>query len=319
VDERTTARDPKRPDAVTRAAAPALERALRAAHEAGRRAHPDLRLPFEAFAAGAARRPGAPTEVAEALGRAAQGDLFLAIGCEVGAPGAWERFCGTYRERLEALLLARGAGRADAEALAADLLADLALPPPRPGPRTLLGTYDGSGSLFAWLAVILARRRARIAARRPVSLSPGVLADSAATRARPRTGGPADPLDAVLQGETEREVGAAFERAWTGLSDRERLLLVLRHRHGAKQNDIAALLGIGAPRVSRVLDRAVGKLRRALRRLAPAAPASGAGPTLWETLRDAVARHLARNDPARSGALPAPPSTREVPEDPDDA
>jgi RNA polymerase sigma factor (sigma-70 family) len=290
-----------------------LERALRTAYENGRRAHPALTMPFEAFVERAAKRSGSP-EGAAALERAAHADLYLAIGCEVGTAGAWDSFCGAYRSRLEALLLARSMGRAESEAMAADLLADLALPPPRHGTRTLLGTYDGSGSLFAWLSVILARRRAAAAARRPLALSDARLAEASAVRAVA-----ADPLDALLEGEAARGVRTAFERAWGGLSDRERLLLVFRHRHGVKQTDIAALLGIGAPRVSRLLDRAVGKLRRALGGLSAEGARFGGTPSVWESLRDAVGLHLARIDPARIEGLAAPPSKPAPPEDLDDS
>jgi RNA polymerase sigma factor (sigma-70 family) len=187
--------------------------------------------------------------------------------------------------------------RSEAEALAADLLADLALPPPRAGARTLLGTYDGSGSLFAWLSVILARRRASVAARRPVAL-PEEPAGSVCAQA-----GAPEPLDALLDGEATQEFGSAFARAWAGLNERERLLLLLKHRHGVKQADIAALLGIGAPRVSRVLDRAVAKIRKALHRLSTRSEQFGGGRPLWEGLRDVVVRHLARMD-----SLAAPPT-----------
>jgi hypothetical protein len=63
-----------------------------------------------------------------------------------------------------------------------------------------------------------------------------------------------------------------------------------------KQADIAALLGIGAPRVSRVLDGAVARIRRALRGLPASGARLGGAEGLWEALREAVADHLARTD-----------------------
>jgi DNA-directed RNA polymerase specialized sigma24 family protein len=114
--------------------------------------------------------------------------------------------------------------------------------------------------------------------------------DAATSEERVPSRGP-DPLEAVADAETTRDFGRAFSEAWGRLRERERLLLLMRHRDGARQTDIASALGIGAPRVSRLLDRAVLKLRRALRDRM-----RGDGRRLWDVLRDTVAIHLARTE-----------------------
>ncbi len=61
-------------------------------------------------------------------------------------------------------------------------------------------------------------------------------------------------------------MSAAFAEAWRGPTPRERSAVVLRHRDGLPQTSVAASLGVGPPRVTRLLQSAVLKLRLALAR-----------------------------------------------------
>src|SRR5689334_13376613 len=125
-----------------------MPEALRRGYEEGRSVHGPLPLPYEAFVARAlelTRRrvartgpPPEPAEVDEALARAALGDLFLAVACEEGVPGAWDRFAAAFGRTLVGIAVRRGAANAEAEEIAREIPGELFTPPPRGGCRTRL-------------------------------------------------------------------------------------------------------------------------------------------------------------------------------------
>ena len=89
-----------------------------------------------------------PDTVLRALELTSTSDLYLTISCELGLPDAWERVIEVHAARLDGL--ARQLGIVgDAGSIGRDVLADLSRPPASPPPRTRIGTYDGSGTLFA--------------------------------------------------------------------------------------------------------------------------------------------------------------------------
>jgi len=264
--------------------------ALRRAYEDGRREYGDLALDYALFterflcltsrrllAAGVATTDA---NVASALGRAAGADVYLAVACEEGAPGAWETFTQRFMPRIRALATRRGADETEADDLSQQLPAEMAAAPPGGGAKTRLGRYDGSASLFTWLAVICLRRladRRRAAAARPVPA--GHLLDSPA----PARG--SDPSRRASETEQTARFRAVLASAWEGLTSQERLVLLWKHRDGLPQTQIADLLGVGPPRVSRLVNRGVEKLRNAV-----ACSAEGAS---WGALVRAVERHMA--------------------------
>jgi RNA polymerase sigma factor (sigma-70 family) len=282
------------------------ETALAAAYEAGRKADGELAVSLDAYADRAVRlairrlraqsMDPTPRRVAEAIDCAAGADLHLATACEIGTARAWEVLVTRYAPRLRGLAARRGEGPQQAESISSDVLADLALPPPRGGARTLLGTYDGAGSLFAWLALILVRRIAATARRRrPDSL------DAKDDRGDQRadsvpSGHAADPASALLDREAAGIVTTALDAAWDEMTDRERLALLLRHRDGLNGREMAPLLRVGEPRVSRLVAQAIAKLSAAMKArlsLVPASDGRTSGEGLWAALRDAVASRLA--------------------------
>ncbi len=244
---------------------PADELLLRHAHAAGLARAGGLALSFGEFARIVDARVHdrlvaldlEPTteRMAAAVKRLCLEDLVLAIACDRGEPGAWTVLRDEYMPRLVGLATKQGKARADAEDLAESLLADLALPPPRrPAAATLLGTFQGWGSLFGWLATILVRRIAAGARRKsPERLSPDHAAHRAAQHGDPTL--PSDEADVVAV------VSAALRDGLARCTPRERLVLVLKHRDDLPHRDIAATLGVGVPRVSQVLHRAHQRLR----------------------------------------------------------
>jgi RNA polymerase sigma factor (sigma-70 family) len=225
----------------------------------------------------------------------------LARACDAGAPGAWERLQKQYRKRLLGFLRRRGARRGEADQVLEEAWGALAAPPPRGGARTAIGTYDGRGSLHAWMATILWRRltdrwRARSAAARlpAPATQPGLHAR--------------DPADRVADTETARLLGAALEEAWPRLTPRELQAVVLKYRHQLPQTEIATTLGVGTPRVTRLLESATTRLRASIEaRLGPRLgwDADGAGSSgLFEAVERVLARgsvEVARPPDRRAG------------------
>jgi RNA polymerase sigma factor (sigma-70 family) len=292
---------------------------MAAAFRAGRDAHPGLALPPEAYArhaeACASRRlaraglPATPDRIARALETSAASDVFLSTACLGAVPGAWERVQSMHGERLAALGASRGASALQAEQEVGELLSHLAVGDPRSGRPPPIDQYDGTGSLFAWLATCLLRRlAARARERRAAKPLP---AAAALTDERAP-----DPAVSAERSDLEERVRAALRGAVGTLSTQERAALVLAHRDGWSGKEVARLLGVGPPRASRLKAQATEKIRHALLSVLRAEGVRGApDPDTWDALRDAVAAALAtvaipaaggppRGEPA-SGRRPA--------------
>jgi len=246
------------------------------------------------------------------VARAALEDLVLACACEARDVGAWDAFDQLYRDRLVGFAVRRGVSGADADGIVADVFGDLFAPPPRGGARSLLGTFDGSGSLFGWLSIVVLRRIAG-AARTRKAQSLDALEATVSEPATPRPGLPPSPAppDVLHLSESTARFAAAFHRAWEGLTGQERLALVAKHRDGLTQRRAGELLGVGEARASRIVSAAVGKLADSLREAGfPGDDESDA--TVVRALADAIGRRLASSGPLEhlqgvgSAGLPSP-------------
>jgi RNA polymerase sigma factor (sigma-70 family) len=249
---------------------PNTERILRRAYAEGVERYGPLPLPFEAFASAVLERTArrlarsqispTPRRTAEALERAAGRDLYLAIAADQGLGEAWAAFTAAFLPRLKGLAQSSGASEAEAEEAAHELPGHLASPPPGGETRTRIGRYEGGGSLFAWLAVILERRlidRARERKATPLPLDESSGCEPAASAQ--------GPADLAVDGETRRLVSEALGVAWQRLRPGEALALLYKYRDGLTQREIARLLGLGEPRVSQLVAQAVGRIRSTLR------------------------------------------------------
>ena len=222
--------------------------------------------------------------VSRELARAAAADVYLALACDDRLPGAWEAFAGHFLPRVRGLLRQAGAPDQLADEITDSLPGDLIAAPGATGARTRLGTYDGSGSLFGWLAIVALRTLAHGRRERQWSASSdthGALAP-----------GREDPAAHATSTEAGGQFRRALHAAWQGLTDRERIAVACKYGEGCKQGVIAVLLGVGAPRVSRILGKAVAKIRAEIdAQLGPAAREWESG--LREILRDVVGVQLA--------------------------
>jgi RNA polymerase sigma factor (sigma-70 family) len=193
--------------------------------------------------------PSGDEEVLAALSRAVLSDLLLAFGVLHRDAAACERWNRELAPRLAALARRRGLGPSEATEASADLLADLVAQ----GSTGPLGGYSGAGSLFSWAATLLLRRiRGRGGA--------GTVSSHGAGRAEPWDAA-ADPAEQAAAQELGRALDRALLIGWTALSSAERLVLLGKYRDGCSQKDLAQALGVGEPRISRLLAGAAAKLR----------------------------------------------------------
>jgi len=237
---------------------------------AGRAAHPSLALVAARFEAGALERAawtaaddedsreGALLAI-ERRGRGA--DLFLALSCDGGVPGAWDRLCTTTLPAVARGLSARGLAPAVADAEALDLPGHLIQAPEHARSATRLGGYRGSSSLSTFLAVAAYARWSTERRRRSLASIDRGAEDGARAIDVPA---PSSLGTGPEHAETALRLAAELPRAWARLTEREALALLYKDRDGLPQASIARLLGVGAPRVSRLLDRAYERLREAL-------------------------------------------------------
>lgn len=243
---------------------------LRAGFAAGRETYPSLQLDPQQYESRVLRvskeDSGAPAPD-ETLRQLALADLYLAVCCEQDVAGAWKVLVERFVPRLQRLARSLGATESDAEELARALPGDLFQPAGRGGTRSKLGTYRGKCSLFAWMAVLLRRRVVdRYRQRRA-----GQDVEAGPPRAASNETGPAEIL---IDRESDEKLRQSLAHAWEQLTSRERLALAFRYRDGLAQNHIARLMGVGEPRVSRLLTTATDRMRGILQRTWDGSPSS---------------------------------------------
>jgi len=269
----------------------------------GRAAYPGVEVPAEVYAKAWARLASARGTRGDVEGPGGElpssvVDLYLATACNAGVPGAWETFSIEYLPRLRGLLRKHGASETEASELLGDLPGLLCEPSPSVPDCTRIGTYDGSGLLISWLSIfalrtVNGRRRPRGgAAGRTVDLSPETIS---------RRGGAPQRAPG---GEAVSRFQTAIAGVWMTLTARERLAFLLKHRDHLSGRDIARVLAVEEPRVSRILASGLEKIRSAVSRGVPGTPPGSSTPDrdTWMALTDALERHLATLD-ARSHDL----------------
>jgi RNA polymerase sigma factor (sigma-70 family) len=257
----------------TRRSISLAEDRIRRVFEAGRREHGGLDLPFERFAACARK----------ALPRIDNGDYYLAVACDQGTAGAWERLHERFRRPLAAMMRRRGAVRSDVERLLDEMWGRLAAPPARGAARTRIGTFTGRGPLLAWLATV-AWRHLTDEWRARAGVGPLCGQDD------PAPGAWADPALSLEQEESARAVGKVLERTWSALTLRELEVIVLKYRHRLPQVEVARVMGISPARVTRLNQSAVRRLCKAVRRHATRLPADAPQAELVQVLQRLLAR-----------------------------
>ena len=260
------------------------ESRLREAYRVGEEAYGPLPLEFDRFACRVAAPLLTEGEFARCLAGLHAEDAYLAIACDERVPGAWETFDRRFVPRMRGMALRLGASPEQAEEIARELSGELISPPADGRAQTRLGTYDGRGSLFAWLSTTVRNRLTDRFRRR----TPAAFGDEGIDGMSDETD-PDPPLH-VVGTETSGRLRVALRDALLDLSTRESLVLLWIYRANQTQTQIAKILKISVPRVNQIKKRAESRVAASVRR-AFKDDSFSAWPRrdwLWEALKHAV-------------------------------
>lgn len=196
-------------------------------------------------------------------------DLYLATACARCSPGmmngdvemadpeqassAWRVLEKTYKGFICDLVRFFYSTSFAAQDLADSILADLFLPD-RSG-YSRIASYDGRSSLSTWLRVVVCNRA--INARRC-----SATVKNTDIQAEIPDGPALESIELTVMARRYGDVlGDSLRSACSGLTPRERLILLWRYEDGLQLGQIARLLGIHQSNVTRQLERMQGKLR----------------------------------------------------------
>ncbi len=184
-------------------------------------------------------------------------DLYLGLACARQTETAWDRFNTLYRKYIDDLATFATPTRNAAADLADSILADLFLPDHSGQSR--IASYQGRSSLATWLRVIVNHRatneRKRLSNNTESLESIHDIADETALHRM------AASLRACRYG---RIIGESLRCSCQCLTDRERLILLLRYDNGLQLGQIGRLLGVHQSTITRQIEGACKKLREAV-------------------------------------------------------
>lgn len=246
---------------MSQSATPCLDELFRQAYSDGYAYHGDLGLEADEFAAHVIAivekhiGPSVPRAAALSfIDSLHTCDLYLAAACAQHSAAAWSRFMKLYQKYLHDIALSVSANGDAASELAGSVLVDMFLPDRSGGSR--IGSYHGRSSLATWLRVIVCHRAINERERKYNSLERIESIPEVAATADMRD------IEAVLRAvRYEDMIKDSLMCGCKRLSDRERLLLLLRYDEELQVSQIARLLGVCPSTVTRQLERVQGKLR----------------------------------------------------------
>jgi RNA polymerase sigma-70 factor len=184
-------------------------------------------------------------------------DLYLGLACARQTEAAWDRFNTLYRKYIDDLATSVTPTKNAAADLADNVLADLFLPDHSGQSR--IASYQGRSSLATWLRVIISHRatneRKRLSNNTESLESIQDIADETALNKM------AVSLRACRYG---RVIGESLRYSCQCLTDRERLILLLRYDNCLQLGQIGRLLGVHQSTITRQIEGACKKLREAV-------------------------------------------------------
>jgi RNA polymerase sigma-70 factor len=234
---------------------------LEQAYSHGVSAHGDLGLAVEDFAAhlnsiirkhlGA--NPAQDAAVKFVAGLNAE-DLYLTAACVHNSASAWSRFAALYDKHIDNVAHGICSTHQEARELASSLMAHLFFHDR--SERSRIASYDGRGSLRTWLATII---KHQVINQRQLKSAEAVPLDSLRNTA---SASAASEFEAALLRNKYREaIADSFKAAAEQLSERERLVLVLRFEDEIAATEIAQLLGVHPSQITRTVKSAQVKFR----------------------------------------------------------
>lgn len=183
-------------------------------------------------------------------------DLYLSIACAQGSESAWSVFNATYRKYIRDLAAFTNP-TPNAFELADSILVDLYLP--NHSGHSRIASFEGRSSLATWLRIVVGHRVINEHERTRKTESAGELLIEIGDDLAQHT------LDVSLRAcRYEHIVDESFRRSCLCLTDRERLILLLRFDEELQLGEIARLLGVHQSTITRQLDRACKKLREVM-------------------------------------------------------
>ena len=243
---------------------PRLDEVFGNAYSNGYALHGDLGLGVEEFAAHLVAivekhlgQKAAPSTALSFVDSLHTCDLYLAAACAYHSSAAWSRFMRLYLKFLNDRALSVSPSSDAAQELAGSVLADMYLPD-RSG-RSRIASYHGRSSLATWLRVIVCnrainQRESKYNTLERIESIPELAATSGVHN-----------VEAVLRASRYEEmIRESLRSGCERLTDRERLLLLLRYDEELQVTQIARLLGVNPSTVTRQLERVQGKLRESV-------------------------------------------------------
>jgi len=182
-------------------------------------------------------------------------DLYLTIGCSQSSDRAWARFVTAYQRYIDKVARFVSPTSDTARDLASDVMADLFMPD-RSG-RSRIASFDGQQSLATWLRVLMSNRATNLRMLKGNTYQPiERLSDVADVAAITR-------MEAALNASMyEAILEDCFELASESLTDRERLILLLRYDDRLRIFEIARALGVHPSGITRQLQNTHLKLQK---------------------------------------------------------
>src|SRR5262249_10260388 len=182
-------------------------------------------------------------------------DLYLAFACAQHSPQAWDRFTNSYRRYIYNLAAFVSPVKSIPYELAESVLVDLFLTDR--SRRSRIASYDGRSSLATWLRVIICHRAINEQARKFNNMTQlddlWEKADEEAVRR----------IEMALRSSRYRSlIRDSLEHACGELTDRLRLLLLLRYEKGLRLGQIGRLFGLHQANITRQLGRVQAKIRQ---------------------------------------------------------
>jgi len=182
-------------------------------------------------------------------------DLYLTIACAQPTDLGWRRFTVAYQRYIDRIARYVSSTNSEAQELSENLLADLFLHDSTG--RSRIATFDGRQSLATWLRVVISRR----------AINHSLVNRHNVERFDRDT----DVADKSCVDRMESEIrrnryGAilseALEEASESLTDRERLVLLLRYEEGLRLVQIAKAIGIHPSGITRKFRQLHLKLQK---------------------------------------------------------
>jgi RNA polymerase sigma-70 factor, ECF subfamily len=185
-------------------------------------------------------------------------DLYLTLACAQHSSVAWDRFTNIYRKYIHDLTAFVCPVKSMVYELAETILTDLFFPD-RSG-YSRIASYDGRSPLATWLRAIICHRAINERERKSNGMTQ--LNDDIFEKADERA---LLSLEMVLRSSRYQAlIKDSLEKACNELTDRERLMLLLRYDNGLQLGQIGSLFGLHQATITRQLERLQAKIRQAV-------------------------------------------------------